>query len=262
MVGNGEILYLTPYSRRVDIPWFMFYNYPIMKWIDSIKRRSKRHAHHVIFGVSILSLTLLAAWWAVFINRSIDERRALHKQNLDSTLGLLAAHLGRDKSNPPNPGIFKTDDRFEIVPGSTDNGQFVRPILPHWPQLSLRVREPVLKSIEKDFKQKKIMVIGESGLLVLIILLGSILLYKFIQLERRSAREVEEFWGRVTHEIKTPITGIKAFLQSLKNQSLDPAQLPQFVDMALNQVEKQAGRLRLAIPEKQSHPPHGRFKYQ
>ena len=50
---------------------------------------------------------------------------------------------------------------------------------------------------------------------------------------------MEEFWGRVTHEIKTPITGIKAFLQSLKNQSLNESQLPTFVDMALNQVEKQ-----------------------
>ncbi|NIM81089.1 MAG: hypothetical protein GTO20_20065 [Candidatus Aminicenantes bacterium] len=217
----------------------MFYNYPIMKWTDSIKRRSKRHAHHVIFGVSILSLALLATWWSVFINRSINERRALHKQNLESTLGLLSWHLGRDKNNQPKPGIFKSDNRFEIVPCSADTLQFSRPLLPHWPQLCLRVREPELKSIEEDFKQKKVMVIGESSLLVLIILLGSILLYKFIQLERRSAREVEEFWGRVTHEIKTPITGIKAFLQSLKNQSLDPAQLPQFVDMALNQVEKQ-----------------------
>jgi two-component system OmpR family sensor kinase len=50
---------------------------------------------------------------------------------------------------------------------------------------------------------------------------------------------MEEFWGRVTHEIKTPITGVKAFLQSLKNQSLDPDQLPRFIDMALKQVEKQ-----------------------
>jgi signal transduction histidine kinase len=217
----------------------MIYNYPIMKWMDSIKRGLKRHAHHVIFGVSILSLALLATWWSVFINRSIEERRVLYKQNLESTLVLLSWHLGRDKNNPPNPGIFKADDRFEIIPCRTGTLQFSRPLLPHWPLLCLRVREPELKSIEEDFKQKKVMVIGESSLLVLIIFLGSILLYKFIQLERRSAREVEEFWGRVTHEIKTPITGIKAFLQSLKNQSLDPVQLPQFVDMALNQVEKQ-----------------------
>jgi len=83
------------------------------------------------------------------------------------------------------------------------------------------------------------MLIGESGLLFLIILLSSVLFYQFIRLEKRSTREVEEFWGRVTHEIKTPITGIKAFLQSLKNQALPPEQVLLFVDMALKQVERQ-----------------------
>jgi signal transduction histidine kinase len=83
------------------------------------------------------------------------------------------------------------------------------------------------------------MVTGESGVLVLIVLLSSIFLYRFIKLEKRTAKEVETFWGRATHEIKTPITGVKAFLQSLKNESIEPAQLPHFVDMALKQVEKQ-----------------------
>jgi len=39
-----------------------------------------------------------------------------------------------------------------------------------------------------------------------------------MRLERRAQRELHEFWGRVTHELKTPITGIKAFLQTLQQR--------------------------------------------
>ena len=217
----------------------------------------------MIFILCIISLALLAAWWSVFIYRSIEERRGFHMENLVLTLGLYAQQLGHsdqvdqvdqvDQLNhsdhhPLQPGVLKMDERFEITSCRADwgqrgqrgqGGQFAKPLLPLHPNLCLQVRETVLEDIEKDFKRKKIMVTGESGLLFLLILFSSILLYQFIRLERRSTLEMEEFWGRVTHEIKTPITGIKAFLQSLSNQSLSPEQMPPFVAMALQQIEKQ-----------------------
>ena len=189
--------------------------------------------------MSILSLTLLIAWWSVFINRSIEERRSLHMNNLELALTMFSLQMGMSKAEPPQPGQFRRDERFEIARCSSEPGQWAKPLLPLWPGWCLKVRKVTLKAIERDFKQKKIMVIGESGFLLLLILLSSILLYQFIQLEKRSTREMEEFWGRVTHEIKTPITGIKAFLQSLNNQSLEPGQLLPYVALALKQVEKQ-----------------------
>lgn len=189
--------------------------------------------------MSIISLALLVTWWTVFINRSIDERRTFHMKNLKLALNLFSLQLGTTKDNRLKPGIFPMDERFEIVKSPTGRDSFEKPLLPRYPDLCLKVRNDVLSGIEKDFKRKKMMVIGESGLLFLIILMSSVLFYQFIRLEKRSTREVEEFWGRVTHEIKTPITGIKAFLQSLKNQSLPPEQVIFFVDMALKQVERQ-----------------------
>jgi signal transduction histidine kinase len=189
--------------------------------------------------MSIISLALLVTWWTVFINRSIDERRTFHMKNLKLALNLFSLQLGTTRDNRLKSGVFPMDERFEIAKCPPGKGDFVRPLLPRYPGWCLRVRNEVLSTIEKDFKRKKMMLIGESGLLFLIILLSSILLYQFIRLEKRSTREVEEFWGRVTHEIKTPITGIKALFQSLKNQSLPPEQVLLFVDMALKQVERQ-----------------------
>jgi signal transduction histidine kinase len=199
----------------------------------------EQHGHHVIFIMSIVSLALLVAWWTVFINRSIDERRAFHMENLTLALNLFSQQLLTTKHDRLQPGVFPMDERFEIANCSSWSDNFAKPLMPRYPGLCLRVRNDVLTGIKKDFKRKKIMLIGESGLLFLIILLSSVLFYQFIRLEKRSTREVEEFWGRVTHEIKTPITGIKAFLQSLKNQALPPDQVLVFVDMALKQVERQ-----------------------
>ncbi|MGD2086381.1 MAG: HAMP domain-containing sensor histidine kinase [Candidatus Aminicenantes bacterium] len=204
-----------------------------------LKTNLKKHGHHVIFVMSIISLALLVTWWTVFINRSIDERRTFHMKNLKLTLNLFSLQLGTTTDNRLNPGVLPMDERFEIANCPPGRDTFAKPLLPRYPELCLKVRNHVLSTIERDFKRKKIMLIGESGLLFLIILLSSVLFYQFIRLEKRSTREVEEFWGRVTHEIKTPITGIKAFLQSLKNQSLPPDQVLLFVDMALKQVERQ-----------------------
>jgi signal transduction histidine kinase len=204
-----------------------------------LKTKLKQHGHHVIFIMSIISLALLVTWWTVFINRSIDERRSFHMNNLKLALNLFSQQLGTTKHDRLQPGVFPMDERFEIADCPPANDSFAKPLLPRYPGLCLKVRKDVLTTIEKDFKRKKMMLIGEAGLLFLIILLSSVLFYQFIRLEKRSTREVEEFWGRVTHEIKTPITGIKAFLQSLKNQSLPPEQVLLFVDMALKQVERQ-----------------------
>lgn len=210
-----------------------------MLMIESIKNALKQYGHHMIFGASILSLALLVTWWSVFLNQSIEKHRLLHRENLESIVKFLSLELGSDPHNPPAAGVFKRDKRLEITTYHSREERFARPLLPGWPRLCIRVRENVLGQIDDELKRKKIMVIGESGFLFLLILLSSVFLYKYIQLEKRSTREMEEFWDRVTHEIKTPITGIKAFLQSLKNQSLNESQLPAFLDMALKQVEKQ-----------------------
>lgn len=199
----------------------------------------KGFGHHLIFLVSILSLALLASWWAVFINKSIEHNRTHTLENLRLSMEVISLRLGMDDSRQPAAGVYEFDNRFEVTARGTDGQEFTLPLLPAWPALCINARSAVLAEIERDFKRKKLMVTGESGVLVLVVLLSSIFLYQFIKLERRTAREVEAFWGRVTHEIKTPITGIKAFLQSLKNESIHPDQLPRFTDMALKQVERQ-----------------------
>ena len=107
------------------------------------------------------------------------------------------------------------------------------------PPRYLTVKEHILKEFEKDLGSKRLMVIGESGLLALIVFAGIIFLFKFINLEKRTTREMEEFWGRISHEIKTPVTGIRAFLESLAAGAIDSQSLPGFIDLALKEIGRQ-----------------------
>jgi len=204
----------------------------------------KQHGHHLIFGIGIISLTLLATWWSVFINRSIEERHQSKMENLDLTLALYSEQLGNRDTNPSISEKIKKDKRFEIIPcpqkgEKSTRLKYSRPLRYPYAEQCLKIKDRIIDAIEKDFKRKKIMVTGESGLLFLLIFFSSILLYQFIRLERRSTLEMEEFWGRVTHEIKTPITGIKAFLQNLSNRSIKPEKMLPYVSMALQQIDKQ-----------------------
>ncbi len=198
-----------------------------------------RHGHRVIFAVGIVSLALLVAWWSVFINRSIRERRGLHRVNLEVTLKNLAPELmSRDRA--PRKGNYYHDGRFEVIPCQhAEAERFMLPLRPAWPDLCLRVRPDILAGIDDEFRRKRFMLYGEAAFFCLLILLCIFQLYKFVRLEKRSTQEMEEFWGRVTHEIKTPITGIKAFLQSIKSRSLNAAHMEEHVDMALDEVKKQ-----------------------
>ncbi|MEN8223543.1 MAG: HAMP domain-containing sensor histidine kinase [Acidobacteriota bacterium] len=199
----------------------------------------KKNLHHFVFVFSLLSLTLLVIWWSVFIYRSIEERTALQKNILTHELNDIHHRITGDGTIPVIPGGVESDRRFMITERLPSDGSIFIELSDIRPGLFLMVDEQIIKEIDRDEQRKKLMVSGESGLLVLVVLIGIIFLFKFINLEKRSSKEMEEFWGRMSHEIKTPITGIRSFLESLKKGSISEEKLPQFIDLALKQIGKQ-----------------------
>ena len=183
-------------------------------------------------------MTLLVAWWSLFLNQSISKQRILSTQIMESKLKLLAWEITHQEQRP-GTGILEVDERYEIIGTKPSQRRVQVSLQPTWPQLWLRARDIVIHRLEEDFRDKRLMLIGESGFLLLLVLMSVIFLYKYIQLGKRSTLEMEEFWRRMTHEIKTPITGMKLFLQSIKNKSLNENQTSDYVDLALMQVEKQ-----------------------
>ncbi|MBN1550282.1 HAMP domain-containing histidine kinase [bacterium] len=161
-------------------------------------------------------------------------------ENLALSIETFALLLGHDAGTEPQIGNFSEDNRLEINMCNSDNGAYSRPLKPHWPDFCLAPTMDYIDIVEKEFRSKTIMVFGESGFLILILFISSFMLYRLVWLDKRSDQELHELWSRVTHEIKTPIAGVKAFLQTLKtHQKFTPDEIEYFVDLALKQIARQ-----------------------
>lgn len=196
---------------------------------------TKKHGHHLLFGISILALAALLAWWTVFIRNSIQEQGRLKLALLKTELQYLALQMRQEGFNVA-PGILEQDHRFEIKPCDTvDQDNSLYQVLEDT-GFCLCLCSAELEYIKERSRDLNFMLIGEASLLTLIILLSVFFLYRFIKTEKRTHREVQAFWERSAHEIKTPITGIKAFLQNLKNNPNEFDPMQKYLDLALKQI--------------------------
>jgi len=201
--------------------------------IKKISQDLKQRAHHFLFLLVIICLVLLTVWWIYFIKRSIDQTHHLQTMLAEKQARIIALEI-KLSSSPLTVGIIKEHGDYEITTregglGSSliTTGYYVQPTSDY------------IFGLEKERRKKEAMVFGEGFVFGLSLLVSCFMLYLYIRLEKRSREELYEFWNRVTHEIKTPITGIRAFLETLKTGSLSPNDLDYMVDLALKQVEKQ-----------------------
>jgi signal transduction histidine kinase len=201
-------------------------------------RALKGHGHHLFFALCLLSMASLLAWWTVFIRNAILQERRLLMDGLEARGRMHALLLGHGREEP-RPGPCPGDGDLEIVLSQDDTSPYLLPLEPNWPQFAVRPRAEYLQSVERRFRRRSVMVVGEGSMLALLVLASTFMLYRLISVERRTACELREFWSRITHEIKTPIAGLKAFLQTLKTHDLSREELRALVDMALPQVERQ-----------------------
>lgn len=207
-----------------------------------VQARFKQQGSQVVFVFSLLALTLLVAWWSVFINRSIAEAYELKHESVTQSADIHAFTLGHNKFKPPETGLVISDPRLEIVmaKGTADvPGEYVRELLPFWKGFFIRTRQYYLQKIRKKRASRRIMVAGESSLLVFLLLVSGFMIYRMYSLEKRTTLELHELWSRVSHEIKTPITGVKAFLETIQHQPLNREDILPLIPMALKQVERQ-----------------------
>jgi signal transduction histidine kinase len=204
---------------------------PAFRWL-------RQRGHHLLFVVTLLSLTALVGWWAVFIYNAIHREHNRETEELVLRARAYALVLGHQSEAGLKPGPLPEDARFEVVPAAEATADAIV-TQPYWRGFAIQPRPEEVAVIEDKFRRRSLMVIGEGALLSLLILISTFMLYRLIHEERRSARELQEFWSRITHEIKTPITGLRAFLETLKSQNLSREELEPLVNMALRQVDRQ-----------------------
>jgi signal transduction histidine kinase len=199
----------------------------------------RRQSFHLVFISSLLALTTLVAWWAVFINRSIEESHNFKIESAVQNVQTYAFFMKHSKAFRPSPGVFSHDNRLEVVTSPDLTNSHAQQLLPAWHGYWLQPGNAWINELDERHRRRRIMIVGESALLVILILVSGFMIYRMYWLEKRTTRELHEFWSRVSHEIKTPITGLKAFLQTLWDQPLSREEMEPLLKLALRQVERQ-----------------------
>ncbi|MBL4624302.1 MAG: HAMP domain-containing histidine kinase [Flavobacteriales bacterium] len=91
---------------------------------------------------------------------------------------------------------------------------------------------------EKQIFNKTFMVAGEGVVFLLLILIGAIYILRSFRREIQLARRQQNFLLSITHELKTPISTIKLYLQTLLKRDLDEAKKKEAVDTMLRENER------------------------
>lgn len=88
--------------------------------------------------------------------------------------------------------------------------------------------------------KKMLMIVGEGGVFLVILIWGIWRYHKSIQRELSLHSRQSNFLLSVTHELKTPISAVQLILQTILKRPLDSAQVQIFVDKALDENKKSA----------------------
>ncbi len=90
--------------------------------------------------------------------------------------------------------------------------------------------------IEKTLQRKIWMYTSEGVAMVLLLLWGIILIYRSLQNQLQLKRQRSNFLLSITHELKTPLTSIKLYLETLRKRKLDPEQTETILHNSLGDV--------------------------
>ncbi len=93
-------------------------------------------------------------------------------------------------------------------------------------------------AIEAALRSRRLMLMGESGTMTILALSLVVLAYRFAMRERAQAHRLEGVLAASTHELKTPIAGVKALLESLQSGVLPPERAAPHLAAGLDAVAR------------------------
>ncbi|AMR34497.1 two-component sensor histidine kinase [Mucilaginibacter sp. PAMC 26640] len=82
------------------------------------------------------------------------------------------------------------------------------------------------------------MIMGEGSMFVIVFLTGAFYMHKSLAKERKLMEQKKNFLLSVTHELKSPLASIKILLQTIQKRDLSKAQILDFIDKSLLDVER------------------------
>jgi len=95
-----------------------------------------------------------------------------------------------------------------------------------------------LGKINHAYEMRTKQYIGEGSTFLIVILIGAFVVYKSIQRGMKLSRQQNNFMLSVTHELKSPIAGIKLNLQTLAKHKLDEEKRNLLIDRSIKEANR------------------------
>ncbi|HUU02121.1 MAG TPA: HAMP domain-containing sensor histidine kinase [Myxococcota bacterium] len=194
--------------------------------------------YHFLFGATLLALAALVGWWTVYLKRSVELSRKAQMNELVHATVVAALMIGHGEARP-RPGKLSGPAPLEIVPTSeTKKGSLFAPTVPRYPDMAVRPEARAISAVEKKVGRRHLMVIGEGSFLFVLLGILTFMLYRMIVQERRHMRHMQAFVASVSHEMKTPLAGIKSLLQTMAAGRVPARDQARLFAMGIKEAER------------------------
>ncbi|MBI4862879.1 MAG: HAMP domain-containing histidine kinase [Candidatus Riflebacteria bacterium] len=194
--------------------------------------------YHLLFGTTLLALFALSVWWVIWFSRSLELERDARLKDIVHAAVVHALMMGHEAA-PPRPGPIEGSIPLEVAPTSQRRtGEIFAPTVPRHPQMGVRPTSQVVATIESRARRRRYMLMGEGVLLFLAIGVCTSMLFRLVHQERAHISAMEDFVSSMTHEMKTPLAGIKSLLQTFAEGRVPRDQERQLFAMGLKEAER------------------------
>jgi len=189
-------------------------------------RGSRRE--HVLFGAALICLLMLASWWITFMARSVQLEYDYALVEIRQEAMQLAYTLESPELD---------HESLRVVP-EAEGSDWAIPLvnLSDW---AIDIRTARLDELASTLSRRRVMVLGEGGFLLGLLGVCILMLFRLVASRRSVQREMELFVGQMTHEMKTPLAGLRALLETLQKGRLKGEGLNEALALGLRQIERE-----------------------
>jgi signal transduction histidine kinase len=116
--------------------------------------------------------------------------------------------------------------------------------------------------LESWYFRRRLMVFGEGGLLMILTAVCCLMLFRLAAEQRRFREQLEAFVGQATHEMKTPLAGLRALLETVNLGRMPAEQMGEAVALGLRQIDRQERLIQNLLMGHRLRFAEGDFKVQ
>jgi signal transduction histidine kinase len=198
-------------------------------------------AMRILFLVGLIAWSSLAAWWATYFYRSsIEVRHAiLRAYSAEERLSVVELEQRALDEGSARQELGGTVFTIASLPLSADEEAYPHEVLRgRLSGKAITVDATERQRLKTELHRKMVMLAGEGSLLVGLLFACLLALYRMLMGELNLRRHQESFVHSVTHELKSPLAGLRSLLQTLAALEIPKAERTTYAELGVREIDR------------------------